>query len=69
VIKARLSNGTLILGLSRLNVERLQEGKPIHFDGRRFGYPGDIAIVYGETEDSIAAELLELSGTESSQPS
>jgi hypothetical protein len=33
------------------------EGKPIKFDGRPFGYPGDIGIMFGETEEAIVAEL------------
>lgn len=58
MIKAKLSNGMLILGLSRINVIRLMGGLPIKFDGRPFGFPGDVGIVFGETEDAIAKELL-----------
>jgi hypothetical protein len=48
----------LILGLSRLNVDRLTQGMPIKFDGRPFGFAGDVGIVFGETEDAIAEQLL-----------
>ncbi len=66
MIKARLSDGTLILGLSAENLKRLQQGKPILFDGHQLGYPGKIAIVYGETEDAIAKDLLRETGSPSS---
>jgi hypothetical protein len=48
----------LILGLSKLNVERLQEGKPILFDATDFGFPGkSISIIYGVTEEAIKDDL------------
>jgi hypothetical protein len=57
VIKA-LSGDTVIFGLSRLNVEKLQEGKPIVFDGGFVGFPGKrFLILFGETEDAIVQEL------------
>jgi hypothetical protein len=62
VIKALLSNGTVILGLSAMNVERLKAGDPIKFDGRPLGFPGDVGIVYGETELAILHDLQEAEG-------
>ncbi len=62
MIKARLSNGTLILGLSAVNLERLKANEPILFDGRPFGFSGNIGIVYGETEEAITRDLLRASG-------
>lgn len=62
MIKARLSNGTIVLGLSARNLERLKGGEPILFDGRRFGFAGNVAILYGETEEAIAKDLLAHSG-------
>lgn len=57
MIKARAGN-VVIFGLSRLNLERLQEGKPIMFDGAEVGLDGNkIVIMYGETEQAIADEL------------
>jgi hypothetical protein len=66
MIKAQLSNGAVLLGLSFMNVEKLKQGKPIKFDGRSFGFPGDVIIVYGETEEAIAKEILGATGTEGS---
>jgi hypothetical protein len=43
----------ILLGLSKENVEGLQESKPIFIDLSEFGVPRQIAIVYGETEDRI----------------
>lgn len=53
-----IAGDMLILGLSKLNVEKLQEGKPIVFDATDFGFPGKtISIVYGETEAAIKDDL------------
>jgi hypothetical protein len=48
----------VILGLSKANIERLQEGKPIFFEGSEVGLPGQaFAITFGETEQVILSEL------------
>jgi hypothetical protein len=57
MIKAKLSNGTLFLGLSAKDIEKLMEGRPIRFDARMFDYNGDIIIGYGVTEQAIKDEL------------
>lgn len=60
MIKARAGD-TVIFGLSRLNLEKLQEGKPIAFDGSEVGMDGlRVLIMFGETEQAIAAELSEV---------
>lgn len=67
MLKARLvrvdGGKTLLLGLSALNVERLQQGQPIQFavelgDGTSLleGVT-HIGILAGETEDQMAAML------------
>ena len=59
MIKAR-SGELVIFGLSRLNLEKLQEGKPIAFDGAEVGLNGmRVLIMFGETEEDIARELME----------
>jgi hypothetical protein len=59
MIKARSGN-LVIFGLSKLNLERLQEGKPVAFDGAEVGLNGvRIMIMYGETEIAIVHELQE----------
>lgn len=57
MVKARIGN-LLIFGLSRVNIERLQEGKPIYVEGAEVGAPLQrFVICYGENEDAIKAEL------------
>lgn len=54
------SGDLVILGLSRMNLEKLQEGKPIAFDGDEVGIGGKrIMIMFGETENDIARELMQ----------
>jgi hypothetical protein len=56
MIKA-IINGNLILGLDKRNIERLTSDNPILFDGKPFGFEGQIAIVYGDTLQDIADGL------------
>jgi hypothetical protein len=62
VIKGRqMVNGKpwIVLGLSRLNCERLLDNKPIMVDGRLVGLPTGVRVVLlgGETEDEIVEDL------------
>jgi hypothetical protein len=66
MVKSKLSDGSMLLGLSKMNVERLVEGKPIMFDGKQFGWPSRVIIMYGETEEKIVEEIMRYSGTEGS---
>lgn len=52
-------NPLIIMGLSEENVRRLKQNKPIHASIRSFGVnlPGEILVMYGPTEQAIAAEL------------
>lgn len=47
------------LGLSAGNVERLQQGKPIHLHLEELNLPYkiDLMIMYGETEQALADSL------------
>lgn len=62
MIKAILSSDDgsqiLLLGLSRLNMDKLLEGLPIAVDIKVNGVHLRIGIVGGETEEAIAAELM-----------
>ncbi len=63
MIKAT-SGDTIILGLSRTNIERLQAGQPISFDGATIGLEGKtFVILFGETEKTIMQELESAVGT------
>ena len=53
----------VILGLSKINIERLQKGMPISFPGTDVGLKGvEFMILAGETEQSMQHELEELIG-------
>lgn len=58
MIRAILTDGSLILGLSRANTEKLQEGKPIILQLSDIGLPRQkICIMYGDTEQKIMEAL------------
>jgi hypothetical protein len=54
MIYARKSDGGILIGLSKGNLELLQQGKPIL--KRHPGMP-PLRIVYGETEETIFTML------------
>jgi len=57
MMKARAGN-LVLLGLDRENVKRLQEGRPIKFDGAQVGLDGvSVGIIYGETLLHIQRDL------------
>lgn len=63
MIKATVGN-LIILGLSKENIARLKQGKPILFDATNLGLPGKhIAIHYGETEQALMDELIHVIST------
>jgi len=49
----------IILGLSDNNIKALRDGKPIHIHADDMGYPGEIIIFTGKTEDDMAKMILE----------
>ncbi len=58
MIKARISDGSLIFGLSKINLEKLQQGQPIMINLKDLGQAEQkIFIVYGETEEKIIEDL------------
>lgn len=60
MIKALGNNGLgniIYLGLSRMNIEKLQEGKPISFNGSEIGLSGTVIIDFGETEEELVTKL------------
>lgn len=62
MIKARVDmpdeSPLVILGLSRLNCDKLLAGKPILIEGDPLGlHDVNVVIMAGETEDDIAQEL------------
>ena len=57
MIKAKLNDGTVILGLDEENIKRLKENQPIVADLSEIGINQKIVIMYGETLGDIKAEL------------
>lgn len=49
--------GFALIGLSRSNILALVAGRPLHTSAKELGYEGSLAIVFGETEEDILAEL------------
>ena len=70
MLKARSGN-VLIMGLSKLNIQKLQEGKPIVFDGKEFGHKMveqfKFVIMAGETEETIYSDILKSMDGDTSQ--
>ena len=57
MIKGQAGN-VVVIGLSRMNVERLMGGMPIRFAGEGVGIPGKVFVIFaGETEPEMVAEL------------
>jgi hypothetical protein len=54
MIIAKMTDGSLLLGLSERNIELLRKGKPIVKDVEGLA---KFVIVYGKTEGDIMAEL------------
>lgn len=69
MIKARLSNGTFILGITADNVQQLKEGKPILVSLGQLGGTDDIMIMYGDTILDIQLDLEAASGKPLPAPS
>lgn len=60
MLKAKMKAGGLIFGLSKENINRLQQGQPIVFNLKEMGLEDrSITIVFGETEETIYESLIE----------
>jgi hypothetical protein len=62
MIRARMSNGTFILGLDGDNVERLQRGQPILVDLSEMGGSDVVLLMFGLTQHDILEALKEANG-------
>ncbi len=62
MIRARLGDGTFLLGIDDENIRRLKEGKPIYVSLAQLGGTDYVAIMYGPTREAIMKELEEASG-------
>ncbi len=64
MMKTNEGKDIILLGISRENILRLKEGKPIHVKGDELGVSQDIFIMYGDTEMEIYNELKPMMGAE-----
>ena len=60
MIKATLSNGDLVFGLSKENLTRLEKGEPIVFNLKDMGLEDRrVMICFGETEQDLYNDMKE----------
>ena len=57
MLRAKLSDGTILLGLDANTVKRLQSGAPVQVSLASLGLTGNVALMYVETLGAIAAQL------------
>ena len=58
MLKAKMADGLVLLGLEAQNIKRLLEGKPIVLNLQEIGLPErQIMIFYGATIEDMKAEL------------
>lgn len=62
MLRARISDGTFILGIDAENVKRLKKGQPIIVCLAELGGTDDVLIMYGDTLQDIKNELEKISG-------
>lgn len=62
MIRARLSDGTFLLGIDAENVRRLKDGKPIYVNLRQLGGSDQVLIMYGDDQQAILQELEKANG-------
>lgn len=61
MVKAVLSNGDILFGLSSENIKRLQAKQPIVINLKDMGLEDKkVIILFGETEDKIYEELIDM---------
>lgn len=60
MFKAKTTDGDLIFGITKENVERLMKGQPIAFNLNKMGLEDrKVMIMYGENEDKIYEQLVD----------
>lgn len=62
MLRARMNDGTFILGIDAENVRRLRRGQPIVVCLAELGGTDDVLIMYGDTLQDIQSELERASG-------
>lgn len=60
MIKAKCDNGDLVFGLSKENINRLMDGRPIIFNLNKMGLEDRrVMICYGETEEKLYEDMVD----------
>ena len=62
MIRARLTNGTFVLGVDAENIRRLTDGQPFLIDLGPLGGSDKFMMIYGITAQDIMAELRAATG-------
>jgi len=57
MLKIKMSNGKILIGLDKENIKRLTSGQPIKVKASDLGLQNDIFIAYGEKLQDILDEL------------
>lgn len=57
MVTAKTTDGTLIIGLTRKNIERMMSGDPVYMRPGVHSVESPILIMFGETEQAIAEQL------------
>lgn len=61
MIKATISDGTIVLGLSDENIKRLSAGEPIKFNLKDLNLEDrEVFIFNGRTEESMYIDMLDM---------
>ena len=68
MLRARMNDGTFILGIDAENVKRLKDGQPIIVCLSELGGMDDVLIMYGDTLQDIKNELERASGQPLPEP-
>jgi hypothetical protein len=61
MLKARAGDH-IFFGLSARNLQLLRAGKPIKVELEELGLTGSVVIFYGETEEAMRADLIDMVG-------
>jgi len=61
MLKARLGS-TMAFGLTKENIARLKDGKPIFFDLKDIEGQGKVLIYYTDNEEDLKSELERITG-------
>lgn len=68
MIKGKINNTVVFLGITEKNVERLKKGDPILIKSQEIKTDFDVVIIYGENMEVCAKQIEEAFGIEIEVP-